>query len=65
MGSKIGVVDTNLIVYGTRNLRIADASIMPIPIAAHLQTTAYAIGEKVCSDIFVYFETASKDDVGG
>ncbi|KAH7914160.1 alcohol oxidase [Hygrophoropsis aurantiaca] len=41
-----GVVDHKLVVYGTSNLRIADASIIPIPIAAHLQATVYAIGEK-------------------
>lgn len=44
-----GVVDTTLKVYGTRNLRVADASIMPLHISAHLQATAFAIGEKVGS----------------
>lgn len=42
-----GVVDTDLLVYGTNNLRIADASIIPMQISAHTQVTAYAIGEKV------------------
>jgi choline dehydrogenase-like flavoprotein len=42
-----GVVDPKLLVYGTKNLRVADASIFPMQISAHAQTTTYAIGEKV------------------
>lgn len=44
-----GVVDTTLKVYGTSNLRVVDASIIPMSIAAHTQATAYAIGERVSS----------------
>ncbi|PPQ79176.1 hypothetical protein CVT25_002799 [Psilocybe cyanescens] len=44
---KGGVVDPQLKVYGTKNLRIADISIIPLHINAHPQTTAYVIGEKV------------------
>jgi len=44
---KQGVVDSNLKVYGTTNLRIADLSILPMQIASHTQATAYVIGEKV------------------
>ncbi|KAI4101008.1 MAG: hypothetical protein L6R37_005137 [Teloschistes peruensis] len=40
------VVDSRLRVHGTRNLRIIDASVMPLQISAHLQATVYAIGEK-------------------
>ncbi|KAI4274204.1 MAG: hypothetical protein LQ337_004103 [Flavoplaca oasis] len=45
-GMKGGVVDERLRVYGVRGLRVCDASIMPLQIAAHLQATVYAIGEK-------------------
>jgi len=45
-GIKGGVVDERLRVYGVKGLRVCDASIMPLQIAAHLQATVYAIGEK-------------------
>ena len=45
-GIKGGVVDERLRVYGVQGLRVCDASIMPLQIAAHLQATVYAIGEK-------------------
>lgn len=40
------VVNGRLQVYGVRGLRVADASVMPLQISAHLQSTVYAIGEK-------------------
>jgi len=46
-----GVVDPNLRVYGTANIRVADASIMPLLISAHTQTAAYAIGERAAEII--------------
>ena len=45
-GIKGGVVDDQLKVYGVNGLRVCDASIMPLQIAAHLQATVYAIAEK-------------------
>ena len=40
------VLDSRLRVYGTRGLRVCDASVMPLHISAHPQATVYAIGEK-------------------
>ncbi|KZT24338.1 GMC oxidoreductase [Neolentinus lepideus HHB14362 ss-1] len=41
-----GVVNAHLIVYGTSNLRIVDASILPLQISAHLSATLYGVAEK-------------------
>ena len=42
-----GVVDTHLRVYGTRNLRVVDAGIVPLVPASHLQAPVYAVAEMV------------------
>lgn len=42
-----GVVDSKLRVHGVRNLRIADASIIPVIPDCRIQNSVYMIGEKV------------------
>jgi hypothetical protein len=42
----IGVVNAQLKVYDTTNLRIVDASVMPTQVSAHLMSTLYGIAEK-------------------
>ena len=43
---KGGVVNNRLIVYGTQNVRVVDASIMPLIPRSNLQSTVYAVAEK-------------------
>lgn len=46
-----GVVDTRLLVYGTRGLSIVDASILPICPSTHITSTVYAVAEKAADII--------------
>ncbi len=47
-----GVVDENLSVYGTQQLKVADLSIVPENVCNHTMNTALVIGEKA-ADIFI------------
>lgn len=51
-----GVVDARLKVYGTKNLRVCDASIFPLMVRGNIQSGVYAVAEKG-SDIL-------KEDLG-
>ncbi|KAJ6483613.1 hypothetical protein C8R47DRAFT_1186392 [Mycena vitilis] len=41
-----GVVDAQLKVYDTSNVRVVDASVLPIHVSAHLASTLYGVAEK-------------------
>ncbi len=46
-----GVVDDRLRVYGVKNLRVVDASIMPLHIRGNITSSVYAIAEKAADMI--------------
>lgn len=48
---KGGVVNERLIVHGTKNLRVVDASIMPMVPQANTQSSVYAIAERAADFI--------------
>lgn len=48
MGNNIddSVVNSELKVHKTRNIRVSDASIIPLGLSSHIQSIVYAIAEK-------------------
>ncbi|KAH8846839.1 hypothetical protein MCOR27_010750 [Pyricularia oryzae] len=46
-----GVVDPELKVYGTRNVRVVDMSIFPLQFSGHPQSTLYAVAERAAEII--------------
>ena len=48
-----GVVSIQMIVYGTTNLRVVDASVMPVISRSNLQSTVYAVAERAADLIKV------------
>ncbi|KAK5996006.1 Glucose oxidase [Cladobotryum mycophilum] len=46
-----GVVDPELKVYGTSNVRVVDASVLPMQFSGHLTATLYAVSERAAEFI--------------
>jgi GMC oxidoreductase len=56
-----GVVSPELIVYGTKNLRVSDLSVMPLHIASHTQSTFHL---QIIEGILIYLQAAVAYTVG-
>ncbi|KAK5123910.1 hypothetical protein LTR85_002106 [Meristemomyces frigidus] len=46
-----GVVDSDHLVYGTANVRVVDASVVPFQVSGHLTSTLYALAERAADVI--------------
>lgn len=45
------VVDSSCKVYGVDGLRVVDASVIPVPLAAHYQAPVFALAEQAATFI--------------
>ncbi|OQD65805.1 hypothetical protein PENPOL_c005G09814 [Penicillium polonicum] len=57
-----GVVDANLLVYGLSNVRVADASVIPIALSTHLMSSTYGIAEQASDIIREYYNLPIKPE---
>jgi len=46
-----GVVDPEVRVYGTANVRVVDASVLPFQVCGYLTSTLYAVAERAAEII--------------
>ncbi|CAG8114867.1 unnamed protein product [Penicillium nalgiovense] len=57
-----GVVDANLRVYGLTNVRVADASIVPISLSTHLMSSTYGVAEQASDIIRRYYNLPAEPE---
>lgn len=57
-----GVVDANLLVYGLSNVRVADASVIPIALSTHLMSSTYGIAEQASDIIREFYNLPTKPE---
>jgi choline dehydrogenase-like flavoprotein len=58
-----GVLGPDLRVHGVKRLSVADCSVMPIIVASHTSSTAYAVGEKVIVLNNVFFMSEANIEI--
>ncbi|KAJ0417242.1 hypothetical protein BJY00DRAFT_303529 [Aspergillus carlsbadensis] len=60
-----GVIDDRFTVYGTRNVRVVDASIFPIQLCGHPTANIYAFAERAANVIKEDAVAFERGDIGG